>query len=204
MADFFGEVVDFLGSFNVAYRKEAFDAVGGFDEDFTMASGEDNDLAYRLAEHGELRFVREAVVAHYHPAQLWPYLKTQMWHGFWRVKLYRKHPRRSGKGDRYAGTGDLAAPGLLVAIVAGIALDLFGVATQSMTRGVATALSGFLIMLVTTYVVLRLSLGVRLVRRSGDRSMLTFADAALLRDVARALGMLRGFWHFIVCRRTTL
>ena len=111
--------MDFLGSFNVAYRKAAFEAVGGFDASFPCASGEDNDLAYRLQDvGGRLRFTREAVVAHHHPTRLWPYLRTQARHGYWRMKLYAKHIGRARRGDQYAGMADLAAPPLALLVVA--------------------------------------------------------------------------------------
>ncbi len=105
----FGDTVDFLGSFNVAYKRDVYLDIGGFDENFRSASGEDNDLAYRLHDAGGvMRFVPTAIVNHYHPTKLYPYLKTQMNHGFWRMKLYAKHPKRSG-GDQYAGKLDFLA-----------------------------------------------------------------------------------------------
>ncbi|MCP4642373.1 MAG: glycosyltransferase [bacterium] len=195
----FGKEVDFLGSFNVAYRKEAFEAVGGFDEAFTMASGEDNDLAYRLADHGTLRFARDAVVNHYHPDRLRPYLRTQMWHGCWRVKLYRKHPKRKGSGDRYAGTADLLAPGLILLLAMA-----FAVQVASIPHRVPVTVSGCLvILLVTVYAALRVPMALTLVKRTGNWRMLSYSDMAVLRDCARALGMVRGFWHFVICRKET-
>src|SRR5690606_1272973 len=125
-----------LGSYNVAYRKAAFDAAGGFDESFTQASGEDNDLAYRILDTGaKLIHVPAARVAHYHPTDRAAYMRTQARHGFWRVKLYKKHPRRSG-GDNYAGRLDLYAPIVNhalayanpVIILAGVILVLSGYA----------------------------------------------------------------------------
>ncbi|GMV99490.1 MAG: hypothetical protein AMXMBFR84_06290 [Candidatus Hydrogenedentota bacterium] len=102
--------VDFLGSFNVAYLKSAYDLAGGFDETFKKASGEDNDLAYRLQDNGGiLRFIKEARVAHHHPDKMWNYLRTQARHGFWRVKIYVNHPNRRS-GDQYAGKAELWAP----------------------------------------------------------------------------------------------
>ena len=50
---------------------------------------------------GVLRFCPEARVAHVHPARLMPYLRTQLRHGFWRMKLYAKHPT-GVSGDQYA------------------------------------------------------------------------------------------------------
>ena len=112
--------VDFLGSFNVAYTHTAFAAAGGFDEGFRHASGEDNDLAYRLHDAGgRLVFTPDAVVAHQHPERLGAYLRTQARHGYWRVQLYRKHRGRARRGDRYATAGEmLGAPLSCLAVVA--------------------------------------------------------------------------------------
>ncbi len=44
-------------------RRAAFEAVGGFDERFFMYA-EDVDLSYKLAAHGKLRFVADAVFVH--------------------------------------------------------------------------------------------------------------------------------------------
>lgn len=190
-----GADVDFLGSFNVAYRKVAFEAVVGFDETFTTASGEDNDLAYRLQDAGGvLRFVQEARVSHLHPERLWPYLRTQRRHGYWRVKLYRKHPRRVARGDRYAGLGDLIAPPLALALCVGfLALDaglLTGKTPGLVVWPVALLSLGYGLMVARrTW---------RVVRRSGEFGMLGFAGVAALRDVARAVGLAQGVWAFYV------
>ena len=54
---------------NVAYRKEALERVGGFDEGFRRPFGEDTDLAWRVKDTGgESVFVPEAVVYH----AVWP------------------------------------------------------------------------------------------------------------------------------------
>lgn len=50
---------------NIAYRRSTLEAVGGFDEAFTMAYGEDTDLAWRAIDKGaSTAFVAEAVVEH--------------------------------------------------------------------------------------------------------------------------------------------
>lgn len=190
----FEEEVDFLGSFNVAYRKQDFEKVGGFDESFLSASGEDNDLAYRLSDAGgKLRFLGGAKVAHYHPTRLWPYLRTQARHGYWRMKLYVKHPDRAQGGDHYAGIVDLAAPALsLLALGCALlaALSLYGGVNAAWT----VALSGAIL----AYALIRLPLPARMAARAHDTSLLLFWPVVLLRDVARALGMLRGIWEFMV------
>lgn len=190
----FGEEVDFLGSFNVAYRKAEFEAAGGFDETFRDASGEDNDLAYRLADQGgALRFQRSAVVVHYHPDSLWPYLRTQMAHGYWRMKLYAKHPKRSG-GDKYAGSFDFLAPPL--------SLATFGCAALSYVTQ-TPALAILASVLFVALVLIHLIPTMHMVHRAKDMRLWLFIYVAILRDVARSLGMVRGIWTFMIQRRAS-
>jgi glycosyltransferase involved in cell wall biosynthesis len=66
----------FLASNNVAGPKGAFARLGGFDERFALAAGEDRDLCSRwLEQEGELAYVPGAVVRHSHGLDL---------SGFWR------------------------------------------------------------------------------------------------------------------------
>jgi len=194
-----GDAVDFLGSFNVAYRKDVFWAAGGFDETFTAASGEDNDLAYRLGDlGGRLRFVRNAPVAHYHPAHLWPYLRAQMRHGYWRMKLYRIHPGRLG-GDAYAPLRDLAAvPVSALALLTCISVVLLHV-VRMWHRGVVPVLVTSDILFAASlaaYVSLRAPMALRMMRRTGERALIVYVGVAFLRDLARFAGMVRGVWRF--------
>jgi hypothetical protein len=77
---------------NMAFRREAFDAVGGFDERF--GAGEDIDFSWRLTVSGyRLRWVPDAVVEHD-----WGNVRRQLRRSFvygvgW-ARLYRKHPQR--------------------------------------------------------------------------------------------------------------
>ncbi len=190
-AELEGEV-DFVGSFNVAYRRDAFDAAGGFDATFRQASAEDNDLAYRLEDcGGRMRFAPDARVAHYHPTRLLPYLRTQMRHGYWRVKLYAKHPHRAKHGDRYAGLADLLMPPYALGLVCTIPLAVI-CSMIGWVWAVATII----------YALLRMRLPWTLARRTGDPAMLGFAVVAAMRDVARAVGMVAGIWRFLLGRRT--
>lgn len=189
-----GATVDFLGSFNVAYRMEAFQATGGFDEHFRMASAEDNDLAYRLRDAGyTLRFTRNAVVAHHHPARLTSYLRTQMWHGYWRVLLYRKHRQRVRKGDAYAAGVELYAPAvallLLVATPPAIAARL------SLGIGVFDAGCGILWCALAA---VHMPMAWRMKTGSGRFAMLLHAALATARDVARGIGLVMGIWRFLI------
>ena len=187
-----GDEVDFLGSFNVAYRNTAFRDAGGFDESFTQASGEDNDLAYRLSKLGRLRFVKDAIVDHHHPEKLGPYLRSQARHGFWRMKLCAKHPSRA-RGDHYASLLDLSAPPLSLLVI--LLLPAF-VAVPIVRPVVALIWSAYFLML-----------GIRTVRlKAGVDVPISHQIAAgllALRDLARAWGMLKGVWVFLILRKAT-
>jgi glycosyltransferase involved in cell wall biosynthesis len=96
-----------LGSYNFAVRKDFFHALGGFNQDYRRASGEDNDLGYRiLAARGRIHFLRDALVDHYHQTSLGKYLQEQFRHGVWRAKMYFDHPRMA-TGDNYTFWKDM-------------------------------------------------------------------------------------------------
>jgi GT2 family glycosyltransferase len=85
--------IDFIGSYSAGYRKNIFLKSGGFDENFPMASGEDPELSFKLAESGfKMVFTPKAVVYHKHPSSLGKYLKQKFWRAYWRILLYKKHP----------------------------------------------------------------------------------------------------------------
>lgn len=190
----FSRDVDFLGSFNVAYRRDAFVAVGGFDETYEQASGEDNDLAYRLTDRGgRLVFTSDAVVAHFHPERLLPYLRTQARHGFWRVKLYRDHPKRA-TGDHYAGWPDLIAPPV------GLALPFLlpALLAAGTWWGTGLAATGVCAALLLFYTALHAPLALRMRGALSTADLLYFLLVACLRDIARGLGLLTGLWTFFI------
>jgi cellulose synthase/poly-beta-1,6-N-acetylglucosamine synthase-like glycosyltransferase len=96
-----------FGSYNFCVRKKVFEEVGGFDTGYRTASGEDNDLSYKVTRSGwRIYFERKALVDHYHPAVLAQYLKEQFRHGYWRVKMYKDHPGMM-RGDGYTFWKDI-------------------------------------------------------------------------------------------------
>ena len=96
-----------FGSYNFCVKKNVFEAAGGFNTAYRSASGEDNDLSYKITASGWLiYFERKALVDHYHPDAVARYLKEQFRHGFWRVKMYRDHPRMM-RGDGYTFWKDI-------------------------------------------------------------------------------------------------
>jgi glycosyltransferase involved in cell wall biosynthesis len=196
--DRFGREVDFLGSFNVAYDARAFEAAGGFDETFKAASGEDNDLAYRLQDAGDvLRFTNAAVVAHYHPTKLWAYLRTQMNHGYWRMKLYTKHPERAKRGDNYAGIGELLAPPSALCLMFCLVFTAAFVYTWPMGALFFCAE----IIAVGLFYLAHIPLAMDMMRGLGWPAKLTYAGVAVLRDGARGLGLARGLWRFRILKK---
>ncbi len=93
--------IDFIGSYSAAYRKKDFLEVNGFDSRFKIASGEDPDFSFKLAEKGKkLVFNPKAVVFHKHPVSPAGYFRTKFFRAFWRVRLYKKHSEKAVK-DSY-------------------------------------------------------------------------------------------------------
>jgi glycosyltransferase involved in cell wall biosynthesis len=78
---------------NCFFRREALQAVGGFDESFREAWREDSDLYFKMLERG-LRVVRsvEAVVVHPIRPGRWSSSLIQQRKNVWNALLYRKHP----------------------------------------------------------------------------------------------------------------
>ena len=83
------EYIDFIGTYAAAYDKRIFWQFGGFDKGFRLASGEDTEFSYKLHEAGyKMVFESKAIVFHQHPNKLTNYLKTKLYRGYWRIRLY--------------------------------------------------------------------------------------------------------------------
>ena len=96
-----------FGSYNFGVRRAVFEQVGGFLGQYRHASGEDNDLSYKILNSGyDIYFVRDCLVDHMHPERVGRYLKEQFRHGFWRAKMYLEHPVMT-KGDDYTFWKDI-------------------------------------------------------------------------------------------------
>src|SRR6185503_6491735 len=121
---FMQKYVRAFGSYNCAIKKNVFDAAGGFDERYRGASGEDNDLSYKILKDGhKIFFEKCALVDHHHPAQLKDYLRSQFQHGFWRAKMYRDHPEMSG-GDDYTFWKDMVEVAIILLSFAAMFLSM--------------------------------------------------------------------------------
>lgn len=86
--DYIGE----CGAANLAFRRAVYDAVGGYDEEFTY--GSDIDFSWRAVDAGyRIRWAPDAVIRH--DWGTWRrQLRRHYVYGKARVRLYRKHPAR--------------------------------------------------------------------------------------------------------------
>lgn len=88
------ERIDFVDTYSAAYRRAVFAHNPGFDPRFSR-SGEDIEFSYRLAESGcKLVFAPTAIVYHRHPNTLGGYFRRKFFVGYWRVWMYKMHPRK--------------------------------------------------------------------------------------------------------------
>jgi glycosyltransferase involved in cell wall biosynthesis len=96
------KLVDHIGTFSAAFRKEALLKVGLFDEFFTQADSEDTDISYRLIALGyKLAIQPEGWVLHHHPSTAYQYIRRQCQRAYWRAALYTKHREKIKNPDMY-------------------------------------------------------------------------------------------------------
>lgn len=173
--------VEFLGSYNVLYRRKALTEIGGFDERrFPMPSAEDNDLAYRLRAHGyHLEFNASSTVGHHHPTHWGRYLRTQARHGYYRMILYSRHPTRMA-GDSYSGIIDYLQPVLVLALVPAIGIGAW----------YRSAVPPILVL--TLLLLCLLPMTWRVFRQRGRLVDLGFCGMSFLRAFARCGGLVTG------------
>jgi glycosyltransferase involved in cell wall biosynthesis len=120
-----------FGSYNFCVKKSVFMQVGGFNISYRTASGEDNDLSYKiLTAKWRIYFQRSALVDHYHPTRIAKYLKEQFRHGIWRVRMYASHPGMV-KGDDYTFWKDILEVPWSALCLLGFVLSALGFLTYS-------------------------------------------------------------------------
>lgn len=174
------KTIDFIGTYSAAYRKNVFLKFGGFDESFTMASGEDPELSFRLSKAGlKMVFQPKAWVWHRHPDTLIKYLRQKFWRGYWRVFLYKKHREKMFKHS-YTPKILFAEIGLLGLFCLFFFLSIF--------KGVflLLGLTAFLL-----YLFLTLPFSIKILKK--DRTVGVFSlFIILLRDLSTGLGIAYG------------
>jgi hypothetical protein len=88
------EVAEHIPGCNMAFRREALDAISGFDPIF-RAAGDDVDVCWRLQNKGyKIGFSPAAVVWHFRRKTVRDYLKQQKGYGKAETLLFFKHPSR--------------------------------------------------------------------------------------------------------------
>ncbi|HAN30626.1 MAG TPA: hypothetical protein DCQ06_03420 [Myxococcales bacterium] len=179
--------VNFLATFNVLYRRDVLEQVGGFDPRFVKA--QDAELAFRVGAEGHtLCFERRSQVKHFHLADMLRYFKVQRQQGYWRAWLYRAHPDHSS-GDSYSNVLDHLQPPLGLAVTLGLIFPLFG----PVGWGLETVL-------VTALLACQAPMTFRLIRRTGQLRYLAFAPMSAIRSAYRGVGFVHGI-AAIVARR---
>ena len=172
-----------FGSYNFCVRKKVFEIAGGFNADYRHASGEDNDLSYKILSAGhKIYFARQSLVDHFHPTKLGKYLKEQYRHGFWRVKMYLAHPRMA-RGDDYTFWKDILEIPISLLVLLFLVLGIFRPNYFGWAGVVILGLAGL-------EVFFALGLGLSF----GEA--LFFALVMGLRAAARALGFITGSFYF--------
>jgi O-antigen biosynthesis protein len=92
---------------NMAFRREALEAIGGFDPQFRIA-GDDVDVCWRLQERGgALAFSPGAVVWHHRRGSVRAYLRQQYEYGKAEALLERKWPERYNRGGHVNWSGQV-------------------------------------------------------------------------------------------------
>ncbi|NPA90603.1 MAG: exopolysaccharide biosynthesis polyprenyl glycosylphosphotransferase [Chloroflexi bacterium] len=87
--------IDFIDTYSAAYRRDVFLSNGGFDTVFPVASVEDQEFSFRLAQKGyKMLFVPEARVYHHHNERLWDYIRRKFSIGYYKALLTRWLPER--------------------------------------------------------------------------------------------------------------
>ncbi len=108
------EVAEHIPGCNMAYRKEALVAIGGFDPRF-RAAGDDVDVCWRLQDRGwKIGFCPTAVVWHHRRTSIRAYWKQQYGYGKAEAQLEDKWPQRCNALGHIGWAGRIYAcgPGL--------------------------------------------------------------------------------------------
>jgi lipopolysaccharide/colanic/teichoic acid biosynthesis glycosyltransferase/GT2 family glycosyltransferase len=90
------QFVDFIDTYSAAYRRDIFLKNGGFDSTFTVASVEDQELSFRLAQKGyHMIFAPKAAVFHQHDHNFREYWRRKFGIGYWKAYMLRWLPQKT-------------------------------------------------------------------------------------------------------------
>jgi cellulose synthase/poly-beta-1,6-N-acetylglucosamine synthase-like glycosyltransferase len=94
--------IDFVGSYNCAYRKKIFAEFGGFDE--KMIQAEDSELSFRVSKKYKILFQPDAFVYHRHATSLLSFARQKFQRAYWKIFLYKIHKKKTLR-NVYTPTG---------------------------------------------------------------------------------------------------
>src|SRR5262245_10915683 len=173
-----GHRTDHVCTGNCAYRAEALDRVGLFDE--SLGYGYDNDMSYRLLEAGyQLTYCVGASSLHRWREGLAGYLAQQYGFGYGRLDLVAKHPGRVF-GDRVSPALMMIHPVLMfIALTSGCAALLMSAAGMWATPAYSIS-----VVVLSLLAVERLIAGTAAACRFHILAPLLFPVIHLARDVA--------------------
>lgn len=107
-------IAEHIPGCNMAFRKTALEAIGGFDEAFRIA-GDDVDVCWRLQERdGQIGFHPSAMVWHHRRGRVRGYLRQQTNYGRAEAMLERKWPQKYNRFGHVAWAGQLYGAGCTV------------------------------------------------------------------------------------------
>ena len=173
-----------FGSYNFCVKKEMFERVGGFETTYRQASGEDNDLSYKiLAAGGRIYFEPKALVDHHHTTALVKYWREQFRHGFWRAKMYAEHPRMA-RGDDYTFWKDMIEVPWACAGLMALALSVFKI----------SFLKAIIYFLWLPFLVFEIGFAFKIGLDFFDA--IFFGFVMLVRSLVRTFGLSTGILHF--------
>lgn len=173
-----GHATDHVCTGNTVYRTSVLHQVGLFDE--TLGYGYDNDLSYRLLNHGyELRLCRQARSVHRWREGLAGYAVQQYGLGYGRLDIVAKHPRRVS-GDAVSPAGMMAHPFFMTMVVGGLALAALCAAAGGPWRSLVLVSA----MILSALVLERVAVGLGAAARFKESAGLWFAPVHLVRDLA--------------------
>ncbi|MEI7998225.1 MAG: glycosyltransferase [Candidatus Omnitrophota bacterium] len=174
-----------FGSYNFCIKRNVFEQVKGFNISYLNASGEDNDLSYKIINAGwRIYFERKALVDHYHPTQIRKYLKEQFRHGFWRVRMYVSHPSMA-KGDGYTFWKDMLEVPWGLLCLAGLVLSPLNI----------MGLRAVVFFLVLTFLLFEISFAWSML--CSIRKGFFWGFIMFLRGLSRSLGFSTGVLSFL-------
>jgi cellulose synthase/poly-beta-1,6-N-acetylglucosamine synthase-like glycosyltransferase len=181
--------IDFIDTYSAGYRREVFLATGGFDTRYPDASVEDQELSFRLAEHGhKLVFNPRAIVYHQHPETLKAYFGRKFSIGYWKVMVLRRYP---GKALRDSHTPQTLKMQMLLSLML---LPLVPLALVNVFFGQMMAL---------TILIGLISIGPFTVRALRKDVLVGLLSPFFLfvRALALGLGMVKGGWDLAIRRK---